>query len=103
MSDHRQRRKASHRLRRAGFPVASGRFTEGFAAAGFHWANAALGAPYSEEMIANARAIAAAQADPEADGAEAVMVCSICTKAQAARWVRRWPEPPSARSAAAPS
>lgn len=36
-------------------------------------ANAALGVPYTEEMIANARADAAAQADPESDGAEAVM------------------------------
>ena len=36
-------------------------------------ANAALGVPYTEEMIANARADAAAQADPESDGADAVM------------------------------
>ncbi len=36
-------------------------------------ANAALGVPYTEEMLANARADAEAQADPESDGAEAVM------------------------------
>ena len=35
-------------------------------------ANAALGVPYTEEMLANARADAEAQADPESDGAEAV-------------------------------
>ena len=36
-------------------------------------ANAALGVPYTDEMIANARADAAAQADPDSDGAEAVL------------------------------
>lgn len=36
-------------------------------------ANAALGVPYTAEMIANARTDAAAQADPESDEAEAVM------------------------------
>ena len=36
-------------------------------------ANAALGVPYTEEMIANARADAAAQADPDSDGADAVL------------------------------
>ena len=36
-------------------------------------ANAALGVPYTEDMIANARADAAAQADPESDGAEAIL------------------------------
>ena len=65
--------------------------------------NAALGVPYPAEMIANAPAIAAAQADPEADGAEAVMARCLCAMAQAARRARRWLEPPSARSAAAPS
>lgn len=35
-------------------------------------ANAAVGVPYTEEMIASARADAMAQADPDSDGAEAV-------------------------------
>jgi cytochrome c oxidase cbb3-type subunit 2 len=35
-------------------------------------ANAALGVPYTEEMLSNARADAAAQADPDSDGADAV-------------------------------
>ena len=36
-------------------------------------ANAALGVPYTEDMIANARTDALAQADPWSDGAEAVV------------------------------
>ena len=34
--------------------------------------NAALGVPYTEDMLSNARADAAAQADPDSDGADAV-------------------------------
>lgn len=35
--------------------------------------NSALGVPYTEDMLSNARADAAAQADPDSDGADAVM------------------------------
>ena len=61
--------------------------------------NAALGVPYTKEMIASA----AAQADPGSGGAEAVMARRLGAMAPAAHRARRWPEPPSARSAVTPA